>query len=650
MVNCWAIAIGIDQYEKFQPLMYAQRDAQALRDFLVNDAGCPAAQCLLLTDTSPTIGQGATYPSRDNIQRCLTEVCQQHLQADDLLWVFFSGYGVRLEGRDYLMPTEGDPDRIPETGILMESVFATLQAAPTDRIVLVLDMNRSQSTIAGERVGEQTASLAYAVGIPTILSCQPDQFSHETIALRQGLFTTAIIEGLRSQGRITLESLAQYVGDRLPELSEHHWRPKQQPLAVIPAQHRYQLLIPSDAPVPVGAIAAPDIAAPDLEQPPSSNGATPTIERPDSTLPAAPHPPVILPAGTTNLLRSPASPNGQNAPPESVLGPPGSAPDTSDPLFWRKLILVGGAIVLALLLGVLLRNREVLTNQPADPGATVAPITPGTVTPGDNTPEDDSPGDNIPGGDAPGGDTPGTAASEDPAQGLTTDPEAGVLPGGGQSVPTEAIAPAAGTALAAAQQAFQEQRYEDTLRQLAQVPADQQNEAYARLRADTERELRPLQEANRAILNAARASINQPRASTPVIQASDFSRAITVASQIQPGQPLYPQAQQDIERWGRVILDIATGRSEQRNQGSTIVAARNFASAIAAARLIRPDQADLYAEAQEAIARWSQSILGLANARAREGRLDLARQTAQLVPQGTSAYQAAQAAIAQWNR
>ncbi|MCU0569832.1 MAG: caspase family protein [Oculatellaceae cyanobacterium Prado106] len=251
MANYWAIAIGINQYQSFQPLIYAQRDAQQFWDFMSQEGGFGDDHCLLMTDGT-SAPDHITYPNRGNIQSRVLQVCQQILKPGDLLWVFFSGYGVRHEGKDYLMPVEGDPAKVAATGVAMESLYRILNTAPTDNVILTLDMNRSQSVLAGEGVGEQIVALAKQYGIATLLSCRPNQFSHETLALRQGLFTTALIEAMRYQGCVTLEQLVQYLGDRLPELSEHHWRPPQEPDAFIPPEKEYLLIVPEQAATNLG--------------------------------------------------------------------------------------------------------------------------------------------------------------------------------------------------------------------------------------------------------------------------------------------------------------------------------------------------------------------------------------------------------------
>ena len=76
----WAISVGINQYQRFQPLSYAQHDAQAMHQFLIETAGIPAEQCLLLTETSPPQWGKSTYPDRQTIQSWLDLLTQRYIQ------------------------------------------------------------------------------------------------------------------------------------------------------------------------------------------------------------------------------------------------------------------------------------------------------------------------------------------------------------------------------------------------------------------------------------------------------------------------------------------------------------------------------------------------------------------------------------------
>ena len=587
MANYWAIAIGINQYQHFQPLNYAERDAQGIRDFLTQEAEVSPRHCLLLTDTSPAIEQTATSPSRDIIQAYITQLCQRKLQPGDFLWCFFSGYGMRSAGKDYLIPADGKPDQIDRTGIPIEWLFSTFAAAPTQNILLLLDVNRSQSVLTGEGVGAQTALLAKEHGIATILSSQPDQFSHETLALRQGLFTSALLEAIRYRGCITLESLVQYLDDRLPELSDQHWRPRQAPYAIVPAHQKYRIIVPEAARTlgTVGArlngtiLQTPTTVG--FDSPPN---ATALLERSLAASYSG------LSSYSSLLEQSkPAVGDRGRAPDPTAVGSESAEPSLAitDERFWRQIIVWGGAIAAVLLLSVLLRNWQKLTGQP------VAVVSPGNAT-----------------------------------SALQSNPDTPASPS-----PLDPLSP-----LGAVQTALQTGKYDEARLLLEKIPASQQTADYLAL----------LTNANRGILSQARTILSRSREASAENQASDFADAIAKARQIQQGQPLFEEAHIDIDRWSHVILDMAQGRADRANNSSTPVAAQNYSGAIATAQLVPNDNPKIYAQTQQAIAQWSQLILNLATDRAKENNYDSAIRVAALIPANTPSYAAAQTAIAAW--
>jgi len=176
--------------------------------------------------------------------------------------------------------------------------------------------------------------------------------------------------------------------------------------------------------------------------------------------------------------------------------------------------------------------------------------------------------------------------------------------------------------------------------------------------------------------------------------ASSFNRAVVKARTISASDPLYPQAQQDIERWSLTILDIANGRATRGDFTGAIAAAKlmpdvnkavynqskeaivqweelskeqqvNTALLSAAKGQIKRGAASSYSkgiqqaskikagtpkyeEAQQLMGEWSEAILKIAQLRGSQGKLKDAVETASLVPSGTKSYQPAQKAIANW--
>src|SRR6478672_8994800 len=594
MANHACIAIGINRYQFFQPLSYAEADAQALRQFLVEEAGLPPNRCLLLTDTSPPVGDRLTYPRHEQLLEGIESWCQQTLQPGDWLWFFFSGYGVSVNDEDYLMPIDGNPADIAATGIPMRSLYKQLQAQGAERVLVLLDMNRSQGMQSGVKVGQETVELARNLGIATVLSCQPDQFSHEAASLGHGLFTATLLEALHYDPDMTLEGLELYLRDRLPELSEHHWQPVQNSVTVIPSpEASHQMILPL-----VEMNWGDEIS--------ESNGSA-TTSLPDTQLQGN-----IATAAPVSVVPAPAA-TGAPVPNQAALvhaPTEESSPEEEETPWWIQLLLWGGGtiLVLGMIVGVCLK----VVNQQQKYATSAIKPSPATTDP---------------------------KASSSPTQ--TANPSPTLLPA--QPFTTTPTATTDST---------------------------------ARLKA------------NQASLDKAKRLIQSS-------QASRFNDAIEEAQNIKPGDPLYEQAQQNINRWSRVILDLAEGRAKQGDFSAAIAAAElvpveqpaaadaqkaiarwkeqasqqranqiilkaakglirpgqasSYNQAITAANKILPDQPG-YAEARQLITQWSRAIYLIAQSRASRGEFKAAITTASLVPENTPSSEATQKAIVKWKQ
>ncbi|MEH2105266.1 caspase family protein [Nostoc sp.] len=617
MANYWAIAIGINQYQLFQPLSCAQADAEALEDFLVTEAGFLPKHCLVMTDTSPPIGDRSTYPTKENILLLLEDLAATRWQPEDYLWLFFSGYGVNYKGKDYLMPVEGNPELVQETGIELRSLMQSLQLADLN-VLLLLDINRAFGTQADAPVGEETIELAQELQLATILSCQPEQFSHESSELGHGFFTAVLLEALRSGNGSNLADLESYLSLIMPKLCHHHWRPVQNPATIIPS--RQQVILPKLA-VESDFQAEPMIYPEEsfavaLAAPPLDDYSRTSAERgrwgeasvnssqqmkgqkvqeSGGSLVSQPMPETSL--GVNNRGRFiPNSSQGY------VSRLPANQPSIP---FWKQFILWGGGslLVAGLIAVVFLRNQETFRIKQisrTSPNATVSDRQVVQNLPSDRTP-----------------------------------------------------------------------------------PVRFKNQSSAQIVSSSKSKKR-----NQAVLDLAKMSLRQT-------QASDLSMAIATARKIQIGEPLYEQAQENIQIWSQMILDLAEGRAKQRQYASAIAAARlitkdeaPYAKAQAAINLwrlegkqyvsnktlldaanalIKSEQASTYNRAievakkvpadqpgfdaaQKSINKWSEKILDMAKRRAAEGERNAAIATAALVPEETGAYEDAQDAIQKWQK
>jgi len=215
----WAIAIGVNQYDRLPSLKYAERDAQEMAAFWRSID----FESVQLFDSQQ--GDRLRQPTRANVIELLGQIAaNRSLTAGDNFWFFFSGHGMLdAEGRDYLMPMEASPRSVAETGIRVSYVVEQLRQCGADNVVLLLDACRDEGRSTGAKgvagVGEDTANQGRIKGVVSIASCSRYESSYELEALQHGAFTHALLEAFRSQrGYATVASLDRYLVDRVPQL------------------------------------------------------------------------------------------------------------------------------------------------------------------------------------------------------------------------------------------------------------------------------------------------------------------------------------------------------------------------------------------------------------------------------------------------
>ncbi len=246
--NC-AVIVGINDYDEISPLKYAKSDAERMRDFFMQDLGVSHDDLYFFTDDSPRNAQGRkTQPTYGTLKSFLGDrFANPFLSAGDTLWFYFSGHGMPCEGRDYLLPSDGNPRSIPDLAIPIGYVTERLRRSGADNVVMLIDACRSDGAKnAGMGIGEEKQQ-----GVITFFSCSPSQVSYEIDEIGQGAFTNVLLEALRIQGEgncATVERFANYLKDRVPQVTQKYKQYRQVPYVKIePETKLHYLLLPKFA-------------------------------------------------------------------------------------------------------------------------------------------------------------------------------------------------------------------------------------------------------------------------------------------------------------------------------------------------------------------------------------------------------------------
>lgn len=245
MSNHWAIAIGVNQYLQMEPLSYAGQDAAAVHDLLLQSSA--VEQIYYFSDDSAAVTldgvEIATQPTLSNLKHFLqVRFAAPFLNPEDTLWFFFSGHGLQYANRDYLMPSDADPENAAETAIAIEDLVGCLRRSGTDNIVLMLDACRTDQQKFGQGFGADPENVV------ALFATNYNQASQAIPQVQQGAFTYALVEGIQLLGRYknpNLEHLYLYLRDRLPKLNVQYLQPTQTPrLRNEPARSLETIAIP----------------------------------------------------------------------------------------------------------------------------------------------------------------------------------------------------------------------------------------------------------------------------------------------------------------------------------------------------------------------------------------------------------------------
>jgi uncharacterized caspase-like protein len=245
-----AIVIGINNYDYLQPLRYAQQDALAVKNFLEKEAKFD--RVYYFAEDAPLFNGKSMKPTRNNLRRVMRDTfAKPFMQDGDNFWFFFSGHGMRDGECDFLMPLDGDPDDVSDSGIATAQISAWLRGCGADNVVMILDACRNGGRKDGQGIGAETKKSCRETGVISLFSCSPNQFSYELENYQQGAFTKVLLEGLGMQGACsTVARLDVYMKYHVPEIIRECFgsRVSQTPYSIAePINKSHLILMPNHA-------------------------------------------------------------------------------------------------------------------------------------------------------------------------------------------------------------------------------------------------------------------------------------------------------------------------------------------------------------------------------------------------------------------
>jgi len=227
----YILAVGINTYEaKKLTLNYARPDAESFVQALAekNEKLFSDVRVTTLFDADAT---------RPAVLAALEAVAAQATPAD-VFTLYYAGHGSVVDGMFYFVTAENvrlyAPEQLKKSAISIREMQKRIAAVPALKQLMVIDACQSGAAtemFAMRGAAEEKAlyQLARSTGTHVLAATGSEQFAGEFEALGHGVFTYALLAGLKGgadglpkDGKVTVYELKAYLEDQVPELTRKH--------------------------------------------------------------------------------------------------------------------------------------------------------------------------------------------------------------------------------------------------------------------------------------------------------------------------------------------------------------------------------------------------------------------------------------------
>ncbi len=197
--DAYAVVIGVGKYrQKLPPADFADGDARVVARYLTKVLGYQDANVAMLVNNEATKGDFEKY---------FDQWLPNRVEKDAEVFIYYSGHGAPNPetGDAYLVPHDGDPTYLKQTGYQLKNLYAALSKLPTRHITVVLDscfsgaggrsvLAKGARPLVNVRLGGVVPS-----NIRVLSASAADQISHAYEAQGHGLFTYFLLKGIKEQ-------------------------------------------------------------------------------------------------------------------------------------------------------------------------------------------------------------------------------------------------------------------------------------------------------------------------------------------------------------------------------------------------------------------------------------------------------------------
>ena len=234
--NAYAIVIGIEHYRQKLPRAdFATQDAKLMVDYLTKTMGYPEENVITLLNDHATNVDLAKY---------FEKWLPNNVDKGGTVFIYYSGHGAPdpKTGSAYLVPYDGDPSFIDQTGYSLKRMYEALGKLPAKEVIVALDSCFSgaggRSVLAeGARplVMSQQKSVVLPNNMTVMAAAAIDQISSTYKDKGHGLFTYFMLKGIKNEdvvrpdGSIKMDELFGYIKPQVERIARKQYNNEQTP-------------------------------------------------------------------------------------------------------------------------------------------------------------------------------------------------------------------------------------------------------------------------------------------------------------------------------------------------------------------------------------------------------------------------------------
>lgn len=238
--DSYAFVIGIESYrQKLPKADFAASDARLMTEYLTKIMGYPEENVITITNENAT---------KSDMEKYFEKWLKNNVDNNSNLFIYYSGHGAPnpKTGDAYLVPYDGDPTFIEETGYSLKRLYSNLAKLPAKSVLVALDSCFSgaggKSLLAH---GARPLVMTEAVTRPTtkklvVLSASKgDQISSSFNEKGHGIFTYFLLKGIKQlveedmYAPIEVGELYDYLKPQVEKVSRRQFNNEQTPQLIM---------------------------------------------------------------------------------------------------------------------------------------------------------------------------------------------------------------------------------------------------------------------------------------------------------------------------------------------------------------------------------------------------------------------------------